>query len=88
MVFNPINENIKFDEKGPKYIIETYSKAEMNYFLKADDYKYVIDEIWQKCFKPNNKHGYGDELLDDKKSYDIIEKLADLYREILNDNEI
>lgn len=40
---------------------------------------YKLEEIWQKCFRPNNKHGYGNKILDTDAAYEIIEELIKLH---------
>ena len=47
----------------------------------------IIGEIWQQVFRPNFKHGYDDTALDSEAAYEIIDKLSDRYREVLDDND-
>lgn len=51
-------------------------------------YKETIDEIWNKCFRKNNKNGYGNKLLDSEQAYDIIDEIAKIYLEIIEEKEI
>ncbi len=57
--------------------------------MKAQKYKDCIDEIWERCFRPNHKHGYGNELLDASEASGVIDKLAKIYNytceEMLNE---
>ena len=48
-------------------------------------YKYTLDDVWERVFRPNNKHGYNDELLDSEEAYDIIEKLIAIYLEVVDE---
>lgn len=60
---------------------------------KGSTYRYQIEEIWQRVFRPHHKHGYSDsdfqKLIDDnfEVADKIIEKLGDLYHEVVNDND-
>jgi len=54
-------------------------------------YKNQIDEIWNTVFRPYYKHGYSDQelnkLLSSPEGGIIIDKLAELYRQVINDND-
>lgn len=78
----------------PKAILEFDLPEETEYFddaRKGSTYKYQVDEIWLKVFRPAFKHGYNDAelnaLLETEDGFKIVEKLADLYREVIKDNE-
>jgi hypothetical protein len=71
-----------------KYKFETDEKEEAEILLKASDYKFAIDEIWERCFRPNNKHGYNDPVLDSEEAYEVIEKLIDRYHQALEYYEV
>lgn len=51
----------------------------------------IIEQTWQKLFRPYLKHGYNDEelnkLLQSKNGKLIIEKLMDIYQGVLNENQ-
>lgn len=55
--------------------------------VKAFDYKIALEEVWEKVFRPAFKHGYAQPELAElsERDYVVIEKLADIFREILND---
>jgi len=44
-------------------------------------YQTALHGVWEKCFRPNNKHGYGNKLLDSEESYEVIEELIKLFQE-------
>lgn len=53
----------------------------------------AIDEMWQRMLRPAFKHGYNDIKLNElmEKSDEVceaIEKLSEIYREVLNDEDI
>ena len=62
------------------------------YNLMNDAEKMVeqLDDIWEYCFRPNNKHGYSgklQELIDTNPylCYDVIEELISRYNSIMED---
>lgn len=59
--------------------------------LNGWKYKLQLDEVWDKVFRPAYKHGYLDDeinkLLEDEKCDKLFDKLADLYREVIKDNQ-
>ena len=62
------------------------------YNLMNDAEKMVeqLDDIWNYCFRPNNKHGYTgklQELIDTNPDlcYDVIEELISRYNSIMED---
>lgn len=71
-----------------KYIFETTDKDEAEVYLKAREYVDAVEDIWQQCFRPRYKHGYGDELLDSEQAGLVIDKLAEIYRKVLEDNDL
>jgi len=44
-----------------------------------------LEDIWEECFRKNNKHGYGNPILDSDEAYEVIEALKEIYLEIVND---
>lgn len=54
----------------------------------------ALDEVTQQIFRPARKHGYSDrkiqELLEKcgDDGYELVSKLEELYRDILEENEI
>ena len=55
--------------------------------LNGTVYRQGHDEVWEKCFRPNNKHGYNNDILDKESSYPVIEELIKLYQETQNNME-
>jgi len=68
-----------------KITIEYDNVEDADTALKGWQYKEAIEEIWNKCFRPNNKYSYNDELLDSEQAYEIIEKIAQIYWDIVRD---
>ena len=54
--------------------------------MNAEIYKNAFEEIWEQCFRPNNKHGYpgNDSILNKESSYDVIEALIEKFQEVNN----
>ena len=56
--------------------------------VNGSKYKWKMDDIWDKVFRPAFKHGYSQagltELSD--RDYEVIEKLADIYRETIRED--
>jgi hypothetical protein len=57
---------------------------------KAEEMAEQLDDIWECCFRPNNKHGYTgrlQELIDTNPElcYDVIEELVSRYTSIMED---
>lgn len=54
-------------------------------------YQYKLDEVWNQVFRPAFKHGYADEELNklsqSKTGQKLIEKLAELYHQVVNESE-
>ena len=71
-----------------KYTFETEDMNEADQLMKAAIYRQAIDEVWTRCFRPNNKHGYDNTVLDKIGANDIIEALAEIYRDIIEEMEI
>ena len=50
----------------------------------------ILDEIWNRVFRPYYKHGYADTklntLLATKVGAEVLEKLQAIYQEVLNEN--
>lgn len=58
--------------------------------LNANEMKRKHDEIWDKVFRPLNKHGYHgklQELIDKDPDlcYDVIEELIKIYQRVMED---
>jgi hypothetical protein len=57
--------------------------------VNGTKYKDQIEEIWQRVFRPAYKHGYSherlNELANSEEGYELIGLLADIYRDIVND---
>jgi len=51
--------------------------------LNGHKYKECVEEIWEQCFRKAFKHGYGIELLDSNVAYPIIDKLSEIYHEVI-----
>jgi len=68
-----------------KITIEYDNVEDADLALNAWKYKEAVEEIWEKCFRKNNKHGYNDELLDSEQAYEVIEKIAEIYLDITRD---
>lgn len=58
--------------------------------VQAEDMRYVLDEVWEQLFRPNNKHGYNshNEILNSEEAYEIIEEMQKIYINILEDYNI
>lgn len=69
-----------------KAIVEFHDEEELTTALNGWKYEGMIEEIWQKCFRPARKHGYGDELLDSDQGREVIEKLIKIYIEITKED--
>lgn len=66
--------------------IECENAEEAEVYLKAYKYKHMLDDIWEECFRPNRKHGYGIKILDKEESHDIIEEIAEIYLRIIRED--
>lgn len=60
--------------------------------FNGSKYRCAFDEVWEKGFRPYYKHGYSDDelnkLIDEHPNGEkIMEKLADIYREIKREIE-
>lgn len=69
-------------------LIEVDDAEDASTFLNAYNYKDALEDIWQQCFRPNNKHGYPEEELNAELAYRVIEILSEKYLMILSDREI
>ena len=61
-----------------------------NLMNDAEKMEEQLDDIWNYCFRPNNKHGYSgklQELIDTNPDlcYDVIEELISRYNSIMED---
>jgi len=64
---------LEFDEE---------SREEAEHSLKGVEYYSMLEEIWDKMLRPNNKHGYCNKILDSEEAYEVIEELIKIYLEI------
>jgi hypothetical protein len=75
-------------------------QEELDCALNGVKYKNQVDEMWQKLFRPRNKHGYNNQRLNEllclcsdsieetqsqKDCNELMDLLEELYREVLND---
>ena len=69
-----------------EFNIDDYDDKDMyNCAVKGQHYRDQIEEIYQRVFRPNRKHGYDNPILDDDKAYDIIEELFQLYQSVIQE---
>jgi len=67
------------------YTFETADKDEAEALLRATDSAAIVHEIWERCFRPNRKQSYNNKLLNKDSSFEIIEAIAEIYQEVIND---
>ena len=74
---------LEFSDEG-EYGMEEMRMAKVA--MNAEVYKNAFEDIWDKCFRPNNKHGYpdNDSILNKESSYDVIEALIEKFQEVNN----
>lgn len=59
--------------------------------MEGTNYKDQLEQVWQECFRPNRKHGYGDDELEKliaeigPNASELIEKLAHIYIRITSE---
>lgn len=77
-----------------KHIIEfnlPNDQCELDIHLSASKNAIIVEDIWNRLFRPAHKHGFHDdrinELLKDDKCYELFEKLEEIYRNLLQENE-
>lgn len=74
-------------------------RGEFELAQKGDVYKYALDEVWDRVFRPFYKHGYPEarinELIEKLGENDngelvceLIDRLSDIYRNILDNGGI
>ena len=68
-----------------KYILEFDNEEEFLTAVNGWKYEAQLEEVWQRVFRPNRKYGYDNKILDDEKSYDVIEELIDIYLKVITD---
>ena len=77
---------LEFDLDDP------FDLEEHNMALNGSKYKGQIDDIWNMCFRPANKHGYPDKGINDlleklgDDGYKLIDKLGELYQDIIRED--
>lgn len=58
--------------------------------LNGAKYKYQLDEVWNKVFRPRHKHLYNNvelnKLLESEEVNKAMDILEDLYREAINED--
>jgi hypothetical protein len=58
--------------------------------LNGTKYKYQLDEVWNKVFRPRHKHGYNNialnEFIETDSGQLIMDELEKLYREAINED--
>ena len=74
---------LEFSDEG-EYGTEDMRMARVA--MNAEVYKNAFEEIWEQCFRPNNKHGHPgkDSILNKESSYDVIEALIEKFQEVNN----
>lgn len=79
----------------PKGMLEFDLPSEQEEFdiaIKAGRYQLAVEEVWERLFRPYYKHGYANETLNKlantKSGGVIIEELAKIYREIVEEYEL
>ena len=69
-----------------KIIIEYDSIEEANSALRAPELQDKLDQIWEECFRKNRKGwDYTNPILNTEEAYDVIEAIAQIYLDIVND---
>jgi len=68
-----------------KAILEFEDREELQYALDGPKYACQLSDIWDQLFRPAQKHGYNDPVLDSKEAYKVIEKLAEKYQDIMRE---
>lgn len=63
-------------------------KEELRDAMKGIDYHLALCEIHNKIFRPSWKHGYDDDNLDSEEAEIVIEKLHEIFCQILEDYEV
>jgi hypothetical protein len=56
--------------------------------MEALKYLIALQEVWEKVFRPNLKHGYSSEILDADVASEVIEQLASIFNEVLEDKSV
>lgn len=72
----------------PKVTLEFNLPEEREAFedaTKGSEYRWALEEVWDKVFRPRHKHGYNDpilnKLMDDVKVNDALNILEEIYHE-------
>ena len=64
-------------------------KEEFEFAQKGSVYKYQLDEIWERIFRPRYKNGYSNEILQEcvetAEGRIIIDELEKIYQEIVSE---
>lgn len=61
--------------------------------VNGSKYRYQLNEVWEKVFRPFYKYGYEDEKLNEiferfgEDSYELIDRLSEIYRSVVRDEE-
>jgi hypothetical protein len=74
---------ITYDLDNP----ELTDNSDLELALNAYKYKSALEDIWTHVFRPNNKHGYNNLILDNDTAYEVIEELMKIYVDCTDDLE-
>lgn len=77
-----LNEKLYQDEFDKTVTITFKDPNEARLALKVRDFVNFNDGVWQHVWRPNNKHGYGNKILDSEEAYNIIEELMEIYNRL------
>ncbi len=66
-----------------KVTIELEDEYEIKTYMDAPKNESIVHETWEKVFRPNNKHKYGNKVLDQDSAHVIIEELAKIYLDMV-----
>ena len=62
---------------------EPYEEQGLQDAINGSKYKHTLDSMWFLLFRPNNKHGYNNKVLDSDAAYEVIEELSKIYLEVV-----
>ena len=68
-----------------KITLEFTDIEQAQHAINGVKYSLALDDIWEKVFRPNNKHSYGNKILDKEESYEVIEELMKIYQEVIGE---
>jgi hypothetical protein len=68
--------------------VERFERDDLVHMIKGPKYYYVLDGIYQQCFRPHIKHGFsvldGSKEMDDKES-EVIQAIWDKLNKYLHE---